>query len=166
MASLWDALGRPYPSAPIPWATTSPWPEARRSLRRALHAIGGVGAWRSQAALWAAVRDDGLPVGRAWEQLCDGVTLKHVREIELRGTAGIAMRTATWKVRWMLDPHTRVAAAKHAVFLRLPGEGCIVLLQETHWTEAACATWGVFFHWRKSEPPPRGPGPTVGCAAG
>ena len=108
MASLWDALGRPPPDAPIPRATTLVWAEARRSLKRALRIIGGAGAWRSPGSLWAAIRGEGLPVGRTWGQLCDGVTLQHVREIELRGTAGIAMRTASWNVRWMLDPHTTV----------------------------------------------------------
>jgi hypothetical protein len=166
MASIWDALGRPSSTAPMPRATASALAEARRSLRRALHAIGGVGAWRSPAALRAAVRGDGLPVGRTWEQLWDGVTLQHVQETELRGTAGIAMRTATWNVRCILDPHTTVAAAKRALILRLLGEGCLVLLQETHWTEAACATWGGCFPMVEVRASAARPGPNGGLCGG
>ena len=32
-----------------------------------------------------------------------------------------------------------------SLILRLLAEGCVVLLQETHWSEAACATWGGCF---------------------
>ena len=166
MATLWDALGRPPPDNPLPRATSQAWTVARRALRRALRGIGGTGAWRSPAALWAATRGGALPVGRTWGQLCEGLTLLHAREAERRGTAGIAMKAASWNVRWMLDSHTTVAAAKRAVILRLLAEGCVVLLQETHWTEAACATWGGCFPMAEVRASAARPGANGGLCGG
>ena len=166
MTTLWDALGRPPPDNPLPRATSLAWAEARRALRRSLRGIGGTGTWRSPGMLWAATRGESLPVGRTWGQLCDGITLLHVREAERRGTAGIAMKAASWNVRWMLDPHTTVAAAKRAVILRLLGEGCVVLLQETHWTEAACATWGGCFPMAEVRASAARPGANGGLCGG
>ena len=83
----------------------------------------------TQTAARAATRGGPLPTGRTWGQLCDGLTLEHVREAERRVPGRTAMKAASWNVRWLLDPHTTVAAAKRAVILRLLAEGCIVLLQ-------------------------------------
>ena len=145
MTTLWEALGRPPLDNPLPLGRSGVWRTARQSLRRALRALDGTGGWRSPGALWAATRGEPLPIGRTWGQLCDGLTLEHAREAERRVQGGISMKAASWNVRWLLDPHTSVAAAKRAVILRLLAEGCVVLLQETHWTPAACATWGGCF---------------------
>ena len=166
MASLWDALGRPPPDNPLPRATSQAWSVARRALRRALRGIGGTGAWRSPAALWAATRGGALPVGRTWGQLCEGLTLLHASTAERRGTAGVAMKAASWNVRWMLDPHTTVAAAKRAVILRLLAEGCVVLLQETTGPRPHARRGEVASRWRRCAPRPRVPARTAGSVGG
>ncbi len=95
-----------------------------------------------------------------------GLTLAHAAAAERRGASGAAMKAASWNVRWMLDPHTTVAAAKRAVILRLLNEGCVVLLQETHWTEAACATWGGCFPMAEVRASAARPGANGGLSGG
>jgi hypothetical protein len=72
MTTLWEALGRPPLDNPLPLGRTGVWKTARQALRSALRGLGGIGAWRSPGALWAATRGGSLPTGRTWATFAMG----------------------------------------------------------------------------------------------
>ena len=139
-ASLWAALGSPPLGAPLPPARSPAWRTAAFCLRTALIPFGVHYGWSSAALLWGALRGTRPPPRATWGALVAGVTTGDVVEA-VRRSAGGGIKIATWNVRWLRNHHTQLAAAKRAAILRLLGEGCIVLLQETHWTPECLATW-------------------------
>ena len=145
MASPWEALGRPPLAAAIPGPRSPTWARARQAFRAALRGAGADIRLRSPGTVWRTLA--GTPCRRGPPGL---TSARWARSRTCCGSPGPgagrkASAAQPGTCVGSSAPHTDRAAAKRAVVVRALQAGHIVLLQETHWTEAAAAQWGGLF---------------------
>ena len=157
---------RPAPRGALPPARATIWREWRRSLCTDLdieeHCVP------TPSALWRLLHGGGAaPRGATWEDLLRGADEAGLRAAIARSGAVPGGGLASWNVRWIVDPGNDKAALVRAVLDGHVGQGVPVLLQETHWDEAAAAVWGggVFPHTDLAHSAAR-PGPHGGPQGG
>jgi len=127
-ASLWEALGRPRRSAPLPGPRTAAWAFAHTSLLAAL-ALDPAPRARPAAVLWTLLAGTRPRPGATWAQLCDLGTVDTLLAALARRVDKRGVRLSTWNVRWLLSPHTERAMAKKAAIGRVLRSGSVALLQ-------------------------------------
>ena len=140
--SLRAALGV-CPQHLLPHYRSGQWTECARLL-----SLTGAGRIRTPTHLWRLLhRGRFLPHGTTWGALCGDTSLESLLEAVTRSSS-IGGAFASWNVRWMVNPHTAVAAGKRRVIEKALSKRQVVLLQETHWFDKAIGIWeaGTFMH--------------------
>ena len=164
--SLWEALGSPPLDGLLPHPRAPAWLDARRSLRRALQELGVLATTpRSPSTLWTRIHATRCPPGCTWGALCGQVPLARLADL-LPVAPGTRPRLCTWNVRSLRSGDTAEGAERRARLTDAVVRGCIVAVQETHWTPGHCDLWaGAFATGRVLSAPAR-PGPEGGHQGG
>ena len=142
--SLWAALGRPALRGPLPPSRGPEWRLARERLAEALRTHGVTQRIRSPGALWSLLRSTVPPAAATWAALLGQNTL-HDLIRSIPASHRPEARLVSWNLRWLVSPRADQAAAKRALVRRWLETGRVVLLQETHWSEADIAVWQTSF---------------------
>ena len=135
MSLLRDLAGTVLDGA-VPSRRAPAWAAFRRKLREQLPDCSGLRSWQ---AIYTTLHLRPAPRQVTWRGLLGEFTIEDLRA-RGAGDAGGA-RVAFWNLRWILGPGTRRATAKRAVILRQLEQGRAVVVQETHWDDAAAGIW-------------------------
>ena len=142
-ATLQAALGSPPTGGRLPTAVSPLWRAARTCLAAALALAGCTARVRSAMQLWRLVHGDRpLPVGATWGQLCHNYRLTHVTDaLSLRTACTTYIPFVSWNCRWLTDLQSEQGRRKQQAIKQQLAQGKVVLLQETHWDDAAAEHW-------------------------
>ena len=139
-APLWEIMGRPCATHPLPPSGAPSWKAARASLHEALRNHGYFGKVRSAQTLWRILCGGCPPCGSTWGNLLKDKPLSDLLE-KLKAGGVHGMRLVTWNARWMVDSSTHKTVSKRAIVARFVATNAVVAIQETHWNDADAAGW-------------------------
>ena len=128
--TLWAVLGAPPRDGLAPPPASRAWAHLRDLLMAALRTVGPSRRIRAPCSLWRVL---GLPTrnGLRWRDLGDRTIGDLVRALEA-GQVGTA-QLLSWNLRWAVDPHSVLGAAKRKVLHQKLTLGYTCAVQETHW---------------------------------
>ena len=132
-------------------------------------------AWRSPASLYLTLwglRWCRPGFARTWRSLVHGMSISEAvaRVRDAKERAGSFPAVVSWNARWLRSIHNPTGVSKRNVVQRWVERGLFVLLQETHWDDAAADIWASSLTpskwvWAEATRGPRG-GPSGGVAIG
>ena len=92
------------------------------------------------AALWRLLhRGRAMPRGATWADLQRDADAGQLRAAAAHRSAEAGGGVASWNVRWLTDPGTDKAVLVRKILEAHVEQGIPMLLQETHWGDAAAA---------------------------
>ena len=134
--SLWALLLQPQGTDLLPPAKSRVWSPQTESLREWARGHECDARIRSPSSLWTILHQTLVPHATTWADLIAEHTPANLLAALRERSASEGPGSASWNVRWLVDPHSVQNILKRQRIRRWLDAGRITLLQETHWETA------------------------------